>query len=248
MVESKQSHSMPAKGRVLIIDDYSTFGQWVGRHLARHGYESSVALTGSAGLDLAEQVRPDIILLDIHMAKPDGIMVYRALRETAATRTTPIILMTAHEVLDSLLEAAVESLGAEPVQRKSEGMISLVNRVLETLEAGERPKPAVVRGSRVATEDILRRGPLSLDMVSRKVWCRDRRLGTLAARPAAMLNALMRSPGAVDRMDLLETVWPGKSDGNLVNVTIKRLRASLKGCPKMRIATTRSGYELFCDC
>lgn len=59
------------------------------------GWQVSTAASGSEGLTKAERDAPDAILLDVMMPEMDGIAVFQALRTNPATRSIPVIFLTA---------------------------------------------------------------------------------------------------------------------------------------------------------
>jgi CheY-like chemotaxis protein len=82
--------------RVLIIDDEETIQTVVtfGIRMAV-GWEVIVASSGAEGIQTAQSVKPDVILLDVMMPEMDGIATFRALQTNAATEQIPVILLTA---------------------------------------------------------------------------------------------------------------------------------------------------------
>ncbi len=82
-------------GKILIIDDEPHILLLVGSRLEANGYEPITALSGAKGLERAAAEKPDLILLDYVMAEMDGEEVLRRLKAAAATRTIPVIMLTA---------------------------------------------------------------------------------------------------------------------------------------------------------
>ena len=79
---------------ILIVDDTPiNLGVMVG-HLEAQGYRVLVAQDGEEGLQRAELMRPDVILLDVMMPGPDGFEVCRRLKSRSSTREIPVIFMT----------------------------------------------------------------------------------------------------------------------------------------------------------
>ena len=68
-------------GTVLVVDDEPTIVDVVGRYLERAGYEALEAADGPTALRVAEQDRPDLIVLDVMLPGLDGIEVMRQLHE-----------------------------------------------------------------------------------------------------------------------------------------------------------------------
>lgn len=79
--------------RVLMIDDHALFRAGLAALLERRGIEVVASVgDGREGLELAEQLKPDVILLDMRMPGMDGIEVLRALREGG--NETPVAVVT----------------------------------------------------------------------------------------------------------------------------------------------------------
>jgi signal transduction histidine kinase len=80
---------------ILIVDDMPANLGVLTSHLERQGYIAVVAQGGEEGVERAEFVRPDLILLDVMMPGVDGFETCRRLKAGAATRDIPVIFMTA---------------------------------------------------------------------------------------------------------------------------------------------------------
>jgi DNA-binding response OmpR family regulator len=99
--------------KVLVIDDDSELGLLMEMILKKDELDVHVAHLGSEGLDLAYQIHPDLIILDIMMPGMDGFSVCLRLREMAPD--TPILMLTAHsgekEMLRGFTTGADDFLG-----------------------------------------------------------------------------------------------------------------------------------------
>lgn len=120
----------------LVVDDDADIRELVAFKLEQLGFEVLTAADGEEGLRLAEEVRPEIVLLDIMMPKLSGIDVCRRLREQPSTAATPVILLTA-----KAQEADVErgfAVGADDYIVKPFSLRELSSRVqvLMAREAG----------------------------------------------------------------------------------------------------------------
>ncbi len=80
---------------ILIVDDMPANLEVVTSHLERQGYCAVVALGGEEGIERAEFVQPDLILLDVMMPGLDGFETCRRLKANDKTRDIPVIFMTA---------------------------------------------------------------------------------------------------------------------------------------------------------
>ena len=82
------------KQTILLIEDEEMLANMYETKFKTSGYDIHKALDGEAGLKIAEEVNPDIILLDVIMPKLDGFSVLKQLREKPKTKNTPVILLT----------------------------------------------------------------------------------------------------------------------------------------------------------
>ena len=81
-------------GTVLIIEDDARIAHWVKVYFERAGFAAEVAHDGRAGLDLARDLAPDLIILDLMLPRLDGVELCNILRRES---DVPIIMLTARE-------------------------------------------------------------------------------------------------------------------------------------------------------
>jgi adenylate cyclase len=81
--------------RILAVDDVPENLEIVRMRLQAHGYEVVTAADGEEALVRARETDPDLVLLDIMMPKLDGISALKVLKQDAALRFIPVILLTA---------------------------------------------------------------------------------------------------------------------------------------------------------
>jgi CheY-like chemotaxis protein len=102
----------------LLVEDHEPNRDMLTRRLERRGYTILVAGDGPQGLELAQQERPGLVLLDLSLPLMDGWAVCRALKADPATRTIPIIALTAHAMAgdrEKALEAGADDYDTKPV-------------------------------------------------------------------------------------------------------------------------------------
>jgi len=87
---------MPAAGKVLIADDEPSIVTSLEFLMRGCDYEVRVARDGEEALRMAQEFRPDVLLLDVMMPLCDGFEVCRRLRGDPATRGVRILMLTAH--------------------------------------------------------------------------------------------------------------------------------------------------------
>jgi two-component system cell cycle response regulator DivK len=85
--------------RILIIEDNEQNRYLATFLLERRGHQIFVAADGRAGVELAQALVPDIILLDIQLPGMDGYAVARALRGVEALQPVPIVAVTSYAMV-----------------------------------------------------------------------------------------------------------------------------------------------------
>jgi two-component system phosphate regulon response regulator PhoB len=233
---SKDIADLPSASapRVLIVEDEADLALLIGYNLEAEGYVvESVGRGDEAELRLAEYT-PDLVILDWMPPGVSGIEICRRLRVREATRTLPIIMVTARcEESDRVRGLAI---GADDYVVKPFSVPELMARVRALLR---RSRP-----ERIA--ERLCAGDLDLDRVTRLVRRGDRVIH-LGPTDFRLLEYLLERPGRVfSRAQLLDLVW-GRSaeiDERTVDVHIGHLRKRLtRGRERDPIRTLRgAGY------
>ncbi len=224
---------------VLLIEDEEPIAQLLKYNLEKEGYRVSVAGDGEEALLLAEEGRPDLVLLDWMLPKLAGIEVCRRLRSARSSRNTPIVMLTARGEEGDRIRGL--DTGADDYVVKPFLMSELLARVRAVMR---RIRPALA-------EDKIVVGDVMLDRASHRVKRagRDVHLGPTEFR---LLEYLMQHPGRVfSREQLLDSVWGSEVyvETRTVDVHIGRLRRALNaGVETDPIRTVRSaGYSFDVD-
>ena len=116
---------------ILIVDDEPDISALVAVNLEAEGYECHIAARGDDALDLALQLRPDLVILDLMLPGVDGVEVCRLLRKDPRTATAGIIMLTARSLHSGRL-AGLEA-GADDYIDKPFDVDELVARVHASL-------------------------------------------------------------------------------------------------------------------
>lgn len=82
------------KIKVLLIEDEEVLSNMYDTKFKMEGFEVTKALDGETGLKLAQEAKPDLILLDIIMPKLDGFSVLKKLKEDSQLKDIPVVLLT----------------------------------------------------------------------------------------------------------------------------------------------------------
>ena len=119
--------------RVLIIDDEEDFRAIAGTCLGiLGGVTVSEAENGQVGLEMAAEVKPDVILLDQIMPDMDGITTLHELRKNPSTENIPVIFMTTKGMFDEFEE--MKKLGALAVITKPFDPEKLADQIRKILQ------------------------------------------------------------------------------------------------------------------
>ena len=126
MTTEASTTDLPAKKRILLVDDDYEIIESMRMLLEAKGYTILVARDGNQGLALAERENPDLLILDMMMPKRSGFLVLEKLRRS---RPEPmkIIMITANE--GSRHKAYAEMLGVDDYIRKPFAMDRLLDSV-----------------------------------------------------------------------------------------------------------------------
>jgi len=225
-----------ASKRLLLVEDDRALADLVTYHFERSGYGVTRTGDGEEALILADEVKPDIILLDWMIEGISGIEVCRRLRRRATSANTPIIMLTARGEESDRIRGF--DTGADDYVTKPFSPRELVARVGAVLR---RVRPALA-GEQLAYAD------LEMDVAAHRV----RRSGdqvTLGPTEFRLLKNFLEHPGRVfSRERLLDAVWSHDPDidTRTVDVHVRRLRQALNISGRQDlIRTVRSaGYSL----
>jgi DNA-binding response OmpR family regulator len=99
--------------KILIVDDDESVTQTFASMLRLEGYQVRTAVTAETGLRVAEEIRPDAIILDLRMPLVDGLGFLRRLRAKEEQRLTPVAIVTGDYFLEDEISNELRELGAE---------------------------------------------------------------------------------------------------------------------------------------
>jgi CheY-like chemotaxis protein len=122
--------------KILIIDDEKLIRLTTSILLKQHKIEAICAASGQEGITLAQQQRPDLILLDIMMPVMDGWEVYAALKKDPQTAAIPVIIFTAGDFAEARIKA--REAGTQGVLQKPFHLNSLLD-ICQSAFKGDAP-------------------------------------------------------------------------------------------------------------
>jgi CheY-like chemotaxis protein len=115
--------------RILIIEDEVAQRNYLATLLRHHDYEAIQAEDARSILDLVQEMKPDLILLDVVMPNLSGLAAATLIRSNPLTETTPIVLMSGHRInRDELDRAGVNEFVQKPF--RGDQLIAVVKRAL----------------------------------------------------------------------------------------------------------------------
>ena len=205
--------------RALIVEDETALAGLLVSYFERDGFAASSTSDGLRAVELAREVDPDVVVLDLGLPGLDGVEVCRQLRTFSDAY---VVMVTARsDEVDTLIGLSV---GADDYLTKPFSPRELMARVQAMLR---RPRPLSHDGAAARPPDSF--GALSIDRAGRDVW--------LAGEPVALtrtefdlLAALSERPKIVfTRRQLIDHVWGPAwvGDEHLVDVHIGHLRRKL---------------------
>src|SRR5213596_1671352 len=211
--------SMSTQPLVLVADDEPRITKLVAIALSEEGFRVVTANGGEQALQKAEEVRPDIVLLDIVMPDLDGIEVMRQLRER---RPVPVILLTAKGSTSD--KAKGLDLGADDYIAKPFHPDELAARVRAVIRRSSGAAPGA---GIIAFDDV------EIDL-ERRMVTRNGELVQLSRTEWLLLQHLAANAGKVVlHTELLTKVWGPeyRDDLQYLRVWISRVRRKLGAAP-----------------
>ena len=189
----------PEDATVLVVDDEPDLVELLQYALETAGFRVLTASDGVEGLAVAEAEKPDVLVVDIMMPRMDGIELVERVRERAALRLTPVLMLTART--DERDEIAGLEAGADDYLPKPVSPRRLVSRVKALLRRIEREGEATTTQIRV--HDLV---------VDRERYVVERpdadESFRLPRKEFELLFFLASHPGRVfERDELLSAVW-----------------------------------------
>src|SRR4051795_5544860 len=150
VLSARNGHS---RGSVLVVDDEPTIAEVVCRYLEVAGYDARVAGDGARALELADERRPDLVVLDLMLPRIDGLEVMRRLRQGAereGARRLAIILLTAKgEESDRVigLRLGADDYVVKPFSPRE--LVARVDAVLRRVDPSPEPAAPIEAGELV---------------------------------------------------------------------------------------------------
>ena len=248
-----EEQEMDYKKTILIVDDEKMILNLLSCNLIKEGYNVIEAKDGLEAITIAQEEKPDLILLDVMLPKLDGLSVCKRVKNIM---NVPILMVTAKD--DELDKILGLELGADDYITKPFSIRELLARVKANLrkadvianvkkEVKEVKKPEET--PELKRTNIIKVGVLTLDLDRFEVMVNDR-IVDLTLREFEVLKFLASDPGQViTRETLLEKVWGYEYYGDIrtVDVKLRRIREKIErdtSNPKILITKRGVGYYI----
>lgn len=213
---------------ILLVEDEVKLARFVELELSSEGYNISVAHDGIAGLTLARELSPDLVILDWMLPGLSGLEICRRLRATGIS--IPVILLTAKDEVNDRV-AGLDA-GADDYVVKPFSIEELLARIR-----------AHLRRTQETDQDIFQFEDLSLNHRTRQVY-RGKRAIELTAKEFDLLEYILSHPRQVfTKEQILQKVWgyDFMGNSNIIEVYIRYLRLKLEENNEKRLIHTVRG-------
>lgn len=220
--------------RILIIEDEPALARALAITLNARGYETVVAVTGAAGLDLAASSHPDLILLDLGLPDLDGMAILHAVRGWSQI---PIVVLSARQT--SYDKVAALDAGADDYVSKPFAMDELLARI----------RAATRRATGAEADPLVITASFTIDLAARIVT-RDGQPVRLTPTEWRLLEILARNAGRiVTQSELLRELRGPDLDreSHYLRVYLAQLRRKLEpdpSRPRHLLTDPGIGYRL----
>lgn len=221
--------------RILVIDDERPLVGVITSYLEREDFDVLPAYDGMSGLLLAQEERPDLILLDLMLPDLSGIEVCKRVRTFSDAY---VVMLTARD--DESDKVAALGAGADDYVVKPFSPRELVARIQAMLR---RPRNALQPPEKVVVDALV------VDLESRDVTMHGDPVALTRTEFDLLASMVVRPRAALSRRELIDAVWGSDwyGDEQVVDVHIGHLRRKLgdpAGAPRY-IRTVRGvGYGL----
>jgi two-component system OmpR family response regulator len=203
--------------KILVVDDDPAIRNLIHRFLSQQGYQVESGQDGQTGLELFEQLNPDLVVLDVNLPDTTGYKLCQEMQR----RTGVFVLMLTSRTDE-----------ADKMKGFAEGADDYITKPFSLVEIGARVA-AILKRKRIVTptqQQSLTFGELIIDPVRREVLLGSQIL-PLTALEFDLLYCLASKPGRVwRRSELLHEVWDYEYVGSdrVVDVHIGQIRRKIE--------------------
>jgi two-component system alkaline phosphatase synthesis response regulator PhoP len=212
------------KLKVLLVDDESDILEFLSYNLEKEGFQVFTSMNGADAIKKAENIQPQLILLDVMMPEMDGIAACEEIRKIPSLQNTLIAFLSARGEDYSQIagfEAGADDYITKPIRPKV--LISRVKALLKRFSTGT-PEPEIV-----LSDDTVSIGNLLIDKERYQVKIGNEEM-ILPRKEFELLSLLVSKPGKVfTREEIYFSVWGDNVvvGDRTIDVHIRKLREKI---------------------
>lgn len=222
------------KPTVLVVEDERSLAEVLEFNLRNEGFEVAIATDGQDGLNRAQSLLPELVVLDLMLPVVDGLQVCRQLRSDPRTQHLRILMLTARS--EEVDEIVGFNMGADDYVTKPFKIKPLVHRIKALLRRGQDEPQA---GDRIAA------GGIEIDNVNHLCQVEGCE-AALTPTEFRLLWSLMRQAGRpFSRNELMDTCRGEDANAleRTIDVHIRSLRQKLGGHARLVETVRGIGYR-----
>lgn len=215
--------------RILVVEDDAKMAELLRRGLTGRGHMVDVAPDGLKGIERAQSMHFDVIVLDVMLPGMDGLHLAKRLR--AGGIRTPILMLTARDSVPDIVRGL--DVGADDYLTKPFSFEILAARLR-----------VIARRTSAESSSVLQVSDLTLNTEAHEVH-RGTKALVLTRTEFVILEHLMRRAGrVVSRDDLIEAAWgiDREVESNTLDVFIFQLRSKIEAGGASRLIQTVRGF------
>lgn len=231
-----KENSEPAGPRILIVDDEPMVIELLSVSLRFQGFDAITAASGTDGLRMARELRPDALIVDVRMPDLDGFALLRALR--AEDIDAPVLFLTALDQIENKVVGL--NLGADDYVTKPFDLEEVVARLRVVLRRAGAPVPET-------DSPRIRFADLELDTDTREVWKAGEPVALSPTEFSLLSFFIERAGTVVTKPQILDQVWQYDfgGDAGVVESYVSYLRRKIDTTEPKLIHTIRGiGYVM----
>ncbi|MCO6500958.1 MAG: response regulator transcription factor [Vicingus serpentipes] len=204
--------------KILLVDDELDIIEFLGYNLTKEGYDVTTTTNGREAIELAQKIKPDLIVLDVMMPEMDGIETCHEIRNIEGLKDTLIAFLSARGEDYSQVagfDAGADDYITKPIKPRL--LVSRVKAILRRKSGGEE----------ITINE--QEGNIKIDREKYLVY-KDGKEFSFPKKEFELLALLISKPGKVFTRDvILEAVWGGEVivGDRTIDVHIRKLREKL---------------------
>ena len=204
--------------KILIVDDEPRYVRLMEANLISDNYDVLKAYNGQQALEVVENEKPDLVLLDVMMPVLDGFTTCERIRKFS---TVPIIVVTVKGEEKDRVRGL--DLGADDYIVKPFSATELLARVRAVLRRAAKPSPA-------AAPSVFHHGDLDIDLAKAEVFVNGKVVYLSATEYRILLQLALNVGTVIPSEQMLRDVWgvEYQKDKEILWVSISRLRQKLE--------------------